>query len=573
MNQFQIACYVLAFAFFCSAGLYADTDLFEQVDRPAVRIGVLTQQGVEKCEAKWGPTAQYLTDHIPDLSFKIVPLFGEQVGPAVAAGEVDFILVTPSLYVNLESRYQVSRIATLKNRYQSGSYTVLGGVLFCRTDRQDIQTISDLKDKSLIGLHEKACTAWHAVCLALKENGIEPSRDISRIKFDMTSKSVVAAVRNKNVDAGALRSDIYERMLLSGLIQKGEFRVLQGAIRHSPDIPFTHSTRVFPEKPFAKVQYTSDTLAEQVATVLISMPADSESAILSQGAGWTIPHNYQSVHDCLKSLHLSPYENYGKVTLASFYTQYRLWIIAVLFMVPSIVFTVSVIIVLKFKLKRAQQVILEQQIIEASDNAYRRFSQDLHDCLGQQLTGIKFMVEILKGKLAPQSAEHSTYAEKISNLVHVAIQQTSDLAKGLNPVELSEKHFFSSVAALLRNIENTFNVGCKLEYDHSIRLGEGPASFHLYRIIQEAVHNAIKHGKAKSILIVFRNCENRCLLTIENDGRALSLRNNGSGLGLCIMKYRASIMNAEITLENVPTGGVRVSCSIPTGHQQHLWSV
>ena len=538
-------------------------------ENTTVKIGVLAQQGMEKCNNKWGATADYLTDQIPQYTFEIVPLSQEQVYPVVADGQVDFIIVTPSIYVELEFMYHVSRIATMKNKYSTGSYTFLGGVLFCKADRDDIQNISDLKGKSLMGLHEHACTAWHAVRLELFDNNIEPYRDLLSIKFGATGNSVVSAVSNNKVDVGAVRSDSYERMKLSGIINPDEFRVLRSNFKYHSEIPFVHSTRIFPEKPFAKVQHTPDELAEKIATALIDMPADSLAAKSSQSAGWTIPHNYQPVHDCLKILHLSPYENYDKVTLSKIFVQYKSWIITVSLLVIIIFFAGSFILLLKTKLSKAQKVILEHQIMEISDNAYRKFSQSLHDGIGQQLTGVKFMAETLKYRLRNESPKHSSYAGKISDLVYEVIKQSRGLAKGMNPTELSENDLFSAIEVLLKNIENTFGVSCVLDYDHSIVLGEDSEAFHLYRIIQEAIHNAIKHGKAKNISVSLQEMEDEYILAIDNDGRELSQKKeNSEGMGLHIMKYRASAINAKLKISNIPDGGVRVQCSWPKSSKQ-----
>ena len=452
----------------------------------------------------------------------------------------------------------------MKIIYSAGSYTFLGGVLFCNANRDDIQNISDLKGKSLMGLHEKACTAWHAVRLELLENDIEPYRDFVNIKFGVTGNSVVSAVRNNEVDVGAVRSDSYERMELSGLIKPGEFRVLHSNSKQDNDVPFVHSTRIFPDKPFAKVQHTSDELAEKVAAALIDIPADNPAAVSSQSAGWTIPHNYQPVHECLKRLRLSPYEDYDKVTLAKIFVQYKPWIITISLLVIIIFFAGSLILLLKSKLGRAQKVILEHQIMEISDNAYRKFSQTLHDGLGQQLTGVKFMAETLKYRLSSKSPKDSKYAAQISELVYEVINQSRGLAKGLDPTELSENDLCSAIEVLLRNIENTFNIKCSLDFEHSIQFKDDSVAVNLYRIIQEAIHNAIKHGKASEIRISLIDMEKEYVLTVENDGKELSPEKERSeGMGLHIMKYRANAINAKFKISNISEAGVQVKCSWP----------
>jgi len=222
------------------------------------------------------------------------------------------------------------------------------------------------------------------------------------------------------------------------------------------------------------------------------------------------------------------------------------------------------ILILNNRLSRAQQVILQHQVMEISDNAYRKFSQSLHDGLGQQLTGINFLAETLKDKLISESSEHSSAAKKISELMNGTICQSRDLARGLDPVELSKNGLVLATEVLLRNIENTFNVSCVLECDHSVLLGEASEAIHLYRIVQEAINNSIKHGKAKDICLTIKELAEEYVLTIEDDGLGFSndtLQNEG--MGLHIMKYRANAIKAKLEINNRLGGGVMVRCTLP----------
>ena len=120
----------------------------------------------------------------------------------------------------------------------------------------------------------------------------------------------------------------------------------------------------------------------------------------------------------------------------------------------------------------------------------------------------------------------------------------------------------------MRNIENTFNIKCSLDFDHSIQLKDDSVAVNLYRIIQEAIHNAIKHGKANEVRISLVDMEKEYVLTVENDGKELSLEKECSeGMGLNIMKYRANAINAKFKISNISEGGVQVRCSWPKNLQ------
>ncbi|MCP4643633.1 MAG: PhnD/SsuA/transferrin family substrate-binding protein [bacterium] len=282
-----------------------------------VRVGVLANSGTERCAEKWGPTAEYLTDVIPGFTFAIAPLGFDEVDSAVESNEVDFVLTNSSYYVGLEKHHGVNRIATLKNRRTAGVFTVLGGVIFCRDDRDDIQSLGDLRGRTFRGVDEESLGGWHAAWRELDRAGIAPRRDLRSLTFGGSHEAVVFAVRDGEVDAGTVRTDTLERMAAEGTIRLEDFRALEhehgaGVVCESS---FLHSTDVYPEWPMAKLVRTSDDLAEQVAVALISMPPDCSAAVAAQCAGWTVPLNYQPVHDCLKELRVDPYEGYGNVTL------------------------------------------------------------------------------------------------------------------------------------------------------------------------------------------------------------------------------------------------------------------
>ncbi len=292
-----------------------------------VKIGVLAKRGSEHCIEKWGPTAEYLTGEIPGCFFTIVPLSFDEIYPAVEREEVDFILANPFFYVELELLYGANRLATLENLRLGGVYTEYGGVIFYRANRKDIENLNDLKGKTFIAPDENAFAAWQAVLREFNENGIDPYNDFSGLSFGGTHDSVVSAVLDGIVDAGSVRTDALERMAMEGKIRLKDFKTFSHLHPGKPpcDFPFLHSTRLYPEWPFAKVSHTSNELAEKVAFALLNMPAESPAAKAAKCAGWTIPSNYQPVHNCLKELRVGPYKDYGKVTIKHLIMHYWRW--------------------------------------------------------------------------------------------------------------------------------------------------------------------------------------------------------------------------------------------------------
>ena len=161
-----------------------------------VKIGVLAKRGKDRCLEKWSPTAEYLTNQIPEYTFIIVPLDFDEMHPAVKHREVDFVIVNPYYYVELEVMYGVNRIVTLKNLCFGKVLTVYGGVIFCRDDRQDIKELDDLVGKSFMAPYERAFGGWVSVLRVFHEYGINPYRDFTDVWFGGTQDAVVYAVRD-----------------------------------------------------------------------------------------------------------------------------------------------------------------------------------------------------------------------------------------------------------------------------------------------------------------------------------------------------------------------------------------
>jgi two-component system sensor histidine kinase/response regulator len=295
-------------------------------DSRLVRIGVLAKRGAERCLEEWEPTAEYLTAEIPGFKFVIRPLGHDEIDAAVERGELDFILVNPSLYVELERFYGASRIVTLRAVYGSKPCAVYAGVIFCKADRSDIRKLADLKGKTFMAVDERSFGGWQMAWRELKEHGVNPYRHFRELRFGGTHDAVVYAVRDGQVDAGTVRADTLPRMASEGKISLEEFQVIGERVGEEPELPFRRSTRSYPEWPLAKARHTSSELGQQVAIALMSMSADTPAARAAGCAGWAIPENYQSVHECLEALQIGPYREYGKVSLGAVVRRYWSWV-------------------------------------------------------------------------------------------------------------------------------------------------------------------------------------------------------------------------------------------------------
>ena len=207
---------------------------------------------------------------------------------------------------------------------------------------------------------------------------------------------------------------------------------------------------------------------------------------------------------------------------------------------------------------------LERELIEISERERQRIGYDLHDTLGQHLAGIAFLSKVLEQRLTARHAAEATQAAQIVAFVNQAIEQARTLAGGLAPVTLETYGLVFALQELAASVEALFHCACKVSSHHAIHITDHAVAMHLYRIVQEAVNNAIQHGKARQITIT--------LSVRREGGMILMVHDNGvgfptdvakrRGMGLRIMHHRARMIGAILEVQRGTHGGTRVICTL-----------
>ena len=287
-----------------------------QVQADTIKIGLRAHSGVPKGLAQWKPTADYLSETIPEHTFIMVPFVGlQELMDAASRDEFDFILTNPSSSVEMAYRFGASQILTLKNRRQGKPYTKFGAVIFTRVDREDINTIGDLKGKTFNAVSERAFGGWRVAWEEMLKQNVDPHTDFSVLNFSGgIQEDVVFSVLAGSTDAGVVRTDMLERMTTRGLINLADIKVLNS--KTTKDFPFLHSTVLYPEWPLIKAKKTSDVIAQQVALALLTMPENHDAANAGKYVGWTVAVDYQSVRKLLENLNVEPFAKSKKTILS-----------------------------------------------------------------------------------------------------------------------------------------------------------------------------------------------------------------------------------------------------------------
>jgi len=209
---------------------------------------------------------------------------------------------------------------------------------------------------------------------------------------------------------------------------------------------------------------------------------------------------------------------------------------------------------------------LESELLEMSERERRAFAQELHDGLGQQLGGVAYLSNVLREKLAERNAPEAEEATRIFGLVREAIEQTRRVSRGLSPIRPEPEGLMIALRELAAQTTELFQVRCRFDCRLPVLIEDAALAGHLYRIAQEAVNNAIKHGEPRRIDVHLKCAQGNVTLTVADDGKGIgALSPTRQGLGLHIMQYRAGLVRGTATVQPRRGGGTEVICTAPCG--------
>jgi len=207
---------------------------------------------------------------------------------------------------------------------------------------------------------------------------------------------------------------------------------------------------------------------------------------------------------------------------------------------------------------------LEYELLEITEKERRRIGLDLHDDLGQQLAGLALMTKGLELKLAKRRARETSDAAKVHTLVQQAMDHARGLARDLATLDLKGDDLPAALDGLVRHAAEMFKISCRFKAEGNLPSLETNIASQLYKIAQEAVTNAIKHAKAKTVGISLAKGSDKIILTVHNDGLPFpNLKGPSTGMGLRIMSYRANLIGASLEIKGDGPRGTRVICSVP----------
>lgn len=215
---------------------------------------------------------------------------------------------------------------------------------------------------------------------------------------------------------------------------------------------------------------------------------------------------------------------------------------------------------------------LELQIAHVTEEERRSIGSELHDVLGQELTGLAMLAGALQRELEREGRSEAAKAGQMLEIVHSAQRNLRALLRGLVPVVVDASGLMAALAELARETSAVHDLDCRFRSSTTLELDDNLVATHLYRIALEAVHNAVRHADAERIDVSLEAGGGCLTLSIQDDGRGFSgsepraqvaIGSESGGMGLRILRHRAGLLDAELSIDSTPGGGTTVTCEVP----------
>jgi len=297
-------------------------------------LGIFAYRPDHVLQERYQPLTDYLTRET-GIQIELEVFNQENMSRAIAANRIDFFLTNPSHFLLIRSERSLTGVlATLVRRDGESSTSSLGGVIFTRAGSDDIQTLSDIRDRTIASPGVHFLGGYQTQVLELLDAGIDIRR-VNLIRFLGTHDRVVRSVLSGDADVGFIRTSILEQMARTDSDLLDSVKVLNR--QRLAGFPYVVSTRLYPEWPLVALPHVNERSVRRIASALFAIEPEDDVAMAVGIAGFSPPADYQSVEYLARKLRVPPYDQLPQLTWVDALHQYRLWVFTIFVLVMLLV--------------------------------------------------------------------------------------------------------------------------------------------------------------------------------------------------------------------------------------------
>jgi len=560
-----------------------------------VIIGVFAYQGERAAVADWSPVLAYLRAALPEHRFRLDNLDADSLRSAIAGKRIDLVVTNPGYYVAMEAEFGLSRIATLASAPARSADHAIGSVVIAKADRTDLVELGDLRGKRVAAVAREAFGGYLVAAREMLRQDVRPESDLGATLFvGLPMNKVIEAVQRGDADAGIVRACVPEQLASQGQLRLDELRVLSP--RNEPGFSCSLSTPLYPDWPIAVTRSTDPALAKAVARALLAMPEEG-------GLSWSVPADYQPVHELYRELRVGPYAYLRDITPEGVARRFWPWLLGLMaLLVAWIVHVIRVEHLVHRRTTELQESLRAREATEARMRSNQEqmehlsrlsvlgeLSGNLAHEINQPLTTIgNYARSVLRrqtdGRLTPDAVVEACTeivheAERAGGIVQrirhfarkrTAVREPADIAQ---IADAAKKLIAGMLAHAPRiTIDNQAGGAC-------LALADGPQ---IQQVLLNLLKNAVDAGRElpaarQEIRVTLRTIDKRLQVEVTDRGVGLdadqlahlfepffTTKPDGLGLGLPICKTIIEAHGGRLWAEPNPEGtGMRFCFSLP----------
>lgn len=578
----------------------AIADVYQQ--RPAIRIGVLSFDDINKDIYRWQPTIDYLNQRFPQYQFTLVIGDIKSIDQLVSSETIDFAITNGVKFLMYQNQHEAVRMLNLKPLHADPQFAI-GSTVIARSDIPDITNWNEIRDKNIIATTPQAFGGFQIIKREWLKSGIDPVRDFPYLRFvGLPQESLLSQLANREADIAILPTCVLEQAIKSGHFSPEQFKVLD--IYPQTTLPCQSSTPLYPYWTLSRMKHVHEQLASEIAQALLSIKSDDVPAVQGNYQGWTVPINDSSIIGLMTDLGLAGNNDHLNVL----WQKYRGWLfIALGYGLLLIGYHLRVSYLVRTRTKQLQQMMeLNQESAEWIRKQQEQFysaqrillsgemAAGMAHELNQPLMAINNYVVGCRMRLQQQPLDIAALDKALES----AINQTNNAKEVIRHMRhFIKKHPEQQQNIVLNNvIANALALFTNdLKRDGITVIGPSQASVTVFAdeiLIQQVLVNLIRNAldaikqcvppvAKPQIIFDMQITESDVILKIADNGIGMTgeqlgklfvpfvtSKDNGLGLGMTICKRIIEAHHGRIWAQGQPAGsGIFISLPLAEGAQ------